>query len=85
VAGTSFLAGSGVFTDACVGNVIRFAGVSLAEAVDMAGARPRALLGLPPRRLQAGMPADLVLFDWRPGGDFTVVNTLLDGLPMSAH
>jgi N-acetylglucosamine-6-phosphate deacetylase len=76
VAGTGYLAGSGVFTDACVGNVIRFAGVSLAEAVDMAGARPRQLLGLPPRRLEAAQPADLVLFDWEPGSDFHVTATL---------
>jgi N-acetylglucosamine-6-phosphate deacetylase len=72
VPGTPFLAGSGVFTDVCIGNVIRFAGVSLRDAVDMAGARPRELLGLPPRRLEAGQPADLVLFDWREGGDFEV-------------
>lgn len=77
VAGTPFLAGSGAFTDVCLGNVIRFAGVSLAEAVDMAGARPRALLGLPPRSLEPGAPADLVLFDWEPGGDFRVVKTLV--------
>jgi N-acetylglucosamine-6-phosphate deacetylase len=79
VSGTGYLAGSGVFTDVCVGNAVRFAGVSLAEAVDMAGARPRQLLGLPPRRLQAGGPADLVLFDWTPGGDFTVRATVAGG------
>jgi N-acetylglucosamine-6-phosphate deacetylase len=79
VAGTSYLAGSGTFTDVCVGNVIRFAGVSLAEAVDMAGAQPRALLGLPPRRLEPGQRADLVLFDWQDGGDFRVVRTVLGG------
>jgi N-acetylglucosamine-6-phosphate deacetylase len=79
VAGTTFLAGSGLFTDTCVGNVIRFADVSLAEAVDMAGAQPRMLLGLPPRRLEPGMPADLVLFDWQPGGDFTVNAVIIHG------
>ena len=77
VAGTSFLAGSGVFTDACIGNVIRFAGVSLQEALDMAGARPRALLGLPPVSLEAGQRADLVLFDWHEDRDFRVVQTLV--------
>jgi N-acetylglucosamine-6-phosphate deacetylase len=76
VPGTSYLAGSGAFTDVCVGNVIRFAGVSLADAVDMAGARPRQLLGLPPRRLEPGHPADLVLFNWEPGGDFRVTATV---------
>lgn len=68
VAGTPFLAGSWHFTDHCIGNVIRFAGVSLREAIDMASARPRALLGLPPRTLEVGQPAELVLFDWEPGG-----------------
>ncbi|HKI32497.1 MAG TPA: N-acetylglucosamine-6-phosphate deacetylase [Gemmataceae bacterium] len=78
VPGTSYLAGSWAFTDLCVGNVIRFAGVSLAEAVDMAGARPRQLLGLPPCRLEPGQPAELVLFDWQDGGDFQVRATVLD-------
>ena len=57
VAASGYLGGSGAFTDLCVGNVIRFAGVSLREAVDMAGARPRELLGLPARPLAAGAPA----------------------------
>jgi N-acetylglucosamine-6-phosphate deacetylase len=77
VPGTSYLAGSWAFTDVCVGNVIRFAGVSLADAVDMAGARPRQLLGLPPRRLEPGQPAELVLFDWQEGGDFRPRATVL--------
>jgi N-acetylglucosamine-6-phosphate deacetylase len=73
VRGTSYLGGSWAFTDVCIGNVIRFAGVTLAEAVDMAGARPRELLGLPPCQLQPGDPAELVLFEWEQGGDFRVV------------
>jgi N-acetylglucosamine-6-phosphate deacetylase len=72
VAGTPFLAGSGAFTDTCVGNVLRFTRVSLRDAVDMASARPRELLGLPPRNLEAGELAELVLFDWEEGGDFRV-------------
>jgi N-acetylglucosamine-6-phosphate deacetylase len=72
VAGTPFLAGSGHFTDMCVGNVARFAGVSLADAVDMATARPRQLLGLPVHTIEVGQPANLVLFDWEPGGDVRV-------------
>ncbi|HJZ59278.1 MAG TPA: N-acetylglucosamine-6-phosphate deacetylase, partial [Gemmataceae bacterium] len=55
------------FTDACISGVVRDAGVSLAEAVDMASARPRELLGLPPRRLEAGQPAELVVFEWQDG------------------
>jgi N-acetylglucosamine-6-phosphate deacetylase len=64
VPSTPFLAGSGVFTDECVAKTVRIAGVSLADAIDMAGARPRELLGLPPLRLEAGMPARLMLFEW---------------------
>jgi N-acetylglucosamine-6-phosphate deacetylase len=66
VAGTPYLAGSGVFTDVCVGLVVKFAGATLAEAVDMAGARPRQLLGLSVPALASGHPADLVMFDWSP-------------------
>jgi N-acetylglucosamine-6-phosphate deacetylase len=74
--GTSYLAGSGVFTEHCIGTAVRFAGVSLAEAVDMASARPRQLLGLPVPRLEAGAEADLVLFDWEEGGEVRVRRTL---------
>jgi hypothetical protein len=45
----------------------------------MAGARPRELLRLPPRRLEAGDPADLVLFDHEPGREFVVTATVVAG------
>ncbi len=77
LAGTPFLAGSWHFTDVCVANAVRFAGVSLREAVDMASARPRELLGLPPRSLAVGELAELVLFDWEPGGDMRVKQVLV--------
>ena len=51
--------------------------ISLAEAADMAGARPRELLGLPPRCLETSQAAELVLFDWQQGGDFCVRATVL--------
>jgi N-acetylglucosamine-6-phosphate deacetylase len=73
VAGTPFLAGSGHFTDVCVGNVVRFAGVTLAEAVEMATTHPRQLLGLPTQTIEADQPAELVLFEWKPGEDVRVV------------
>lgn len=76
VAGTSFLAGSWAFTDLCLGNVLRFTDVGLADAIDMATARPRQLLGLPVPRLEAGAAVDLMLFDWQPGGDVAVRATL---------
>jgi N-acetylglucosamine-6-phosphate deacetylase len=52
-----------------VANVMRFAGVDLATAVDMASRHPAELLGLRPGQLQAGDPADLVLFDLRDSSD----------------
>lgn len=72
LAGTPYLAGSGHFTDVCVGNVARFAGVGLGDAVEMATDRPRQLLGLPVLTIEPGQLADLVVFDWQPGGDLTV-------------
>lgn len=72
VAGTPYLAGSGHFTDVCVGNVIRFAGISLADAIDMSTIRPRQLLGLPVHTLEVGQPANLVYFDWHPEGEMVV-------------
>jgi N-acetylglucosamine-6-phosphate deacetylase len=72
VSGTPFLAGSGHFTDVCVANIIRMANVSLAEAIDLASAQPRRLLGLPVAKLEVGQPADLMLFDWEEGGELTV-------------
>ncbi len=79
VPGTPFLAGSGVFTDSCLGIAMRDGEVSLRDAIDMAGARPRALLGLEPCLLAPGSPADLVLFDWQPGGDVSVTGTVIEG------
>jgi N-acetylglucosamine-6-phosphate deacetylase len=72
VPGTAYLAGSAVFTDACVGVALRWLGVSLRDAVDMAGANPRRLLGLPVGRLEPGEPADLVLFDHSAADPFRV-------------
>lgn len=77
VADSGYLAGSWHFTDRCVGNVMRFAGVSLREAVEMASVRPRELLGLPPPPLEVGQPAELVRFDWEPGGEFRVRETIV--------
>jgi N-acetylglucosamine-6-phosphate deacetylase len=79
VPGTTFLAGAGVFTDACVGHLLSLGEVSLADALDMAGARPRQLLSLEPRPLQVGAPADLVLFEWQAGGAFRVAATIIAG------
>jgi N-acetylglucosamine-6-phosphate deacetylase len=76
VPGTEFLAGSGVFTDACVAHAVTVGKVSLSDALDMACARPRQLLGLERRTLTAGEPADLVLLDVR----FAAVATVVGGV-----
>jgi N-acetylglucosamine-6-phosphate deacetylase len=79
VPGTEYLAGSGVFTDTCVGHVLNETDVSLADAIAMASARPRELLRLEPRTLQPGFTADLVLFDWQPGKEVVVKSTVIAG------
>ena len=56
------LAGSTLCIDTCVSNVIRFAGVTLKEAVDMAGRVPARLIGLEDISLTTGSVADLILF-----------------------
>jgi N-acetylglucosamine-6-phosphate deacetylase len=83
VPGTTYLAGSGIFTDACLDFVLRHTEVSLADALEMAGARPRQLLRLPARRLEPGLPADLVLFEHGPEEPFRVVATIVAGALVS--
>lgn len=52
-----------------VANVMRFAGVDLATAVDMASRQAAELIGEPAGRLLPGDQADLVLFDLERGED----------------
>jgi N-acetylglucosamine-6-phosphate deacetylase len=79
VPGTPFLAGSGLFTDTCVGHAVAVGGVNLADALAMAGARPRTLLRLPELSLEAGQPADVILFDSQPDDPFRIVTTVVGG------
>ncbi len=58
----TLLAGSAQTTDACVGHMVKAAGVSLGQACDMASRIPLALCGLPAPRLMPGQAADLVVF-----------------------
>jgi N-acetylglucosamine-6-phosphate deacetylase len=58
------LAGAIVFLDQALRNMVRWAGVTPAQAISMATEVPRRLLGLMDRgRIVAGGIADLVLFD----------------------
>jgi N-acetylglucosamine-6-phosphate deacetylase len=56
------LAGSSLATDTCVAAVMRMAGVTLRDAVDMATRTPARLLRQPQFSLQRGSRADLFLF-----------------------
>jgi N-acetylglucosamine-6-phosphate deacetylase len=57
------LAGASQPIHVCVANVMRFADVDLAAAIEMASIRPAQLIGLPATGIEAGAPANLVLFD----------------------
>lgn len=57
------LAGAALPVTYGVANVMRYAGVSLDEAITMASIRPAQLIGIAPARLEAGSRADLILFD----------------------
>ena len=71
------LAGSVIGLNDAVGNVMRFAGVSLPEAVGMASLNPARVLGIDGRKgsLEAGKDADIVIFDC----DLKVRRTIVKG------
>jgi N-acetylglucosamine-6-phosphate deacetylase len=56
------LAGAALPIGVGVANVMRFAGVDLATAIDMATKHPAELLGIAPGGLRPGDPANLVVF-----------------------
>jgi N-acetylglucosamine-6-phosphate deacetylase len=58
----TLLAGSAADTGRCVVEAMRRGGVSLADAIDMAGRNPARLLGFEEYRLRPGSRADLILF-----------------------
>lgn len=62
------LAGASLPLDLCVANVMRFAGVDLKTAIEMASTRPAELIGLPHQGLEVGQPADFFLFDLPQSG-----------------
>ncbi len=65
-----------------IANVMRFAGVSLREAVEMASTQPAALLGRSDHRLAIGARANLTLFDVDPvTQDIAVRQTIVGGEP----
>jgi len=72
------LAGSGSLTDECVAKIIEQTGISLADACDLAGHNPAALLECEEISLNPGSRADLVVFD-HVEGRLQVRTTVLDG------
>ncbi|RUT34478.1 N-acetylglucosamine-6-phosphate deacetylase [Arsenicitalea aurantiaca] len=82
--GTPFLAGAALTLDFNVARVMTMAGLSLAEALDLATLNPaRLLAGTEPPAfgiLKIGAPADLIRFDHAPGADrLTILETYIGG------
>ncbi|QDV19837.1 N-acetylglucosamine-6-phosphate deacetylase [Gimesia panareensis] len=71
------LAGSGLETDTCVTTAIDMAGISLQEALDMAGLNPARLLGFEEIKLEVGSRADLILFHYEGAGARMNIQTTL--------
>ena len=81
--GTPYLFGAATTLERCVANVIVWAGVSLADAIRMAAEHPAQLLGLPPRVLEKGALADLILFALE-NGRIRVSDAVLGGQHFSS-
>ena len=64
---TGLLAGSSIALQHAVARAVALSGCSLGEAVRMATRNPADVLSLARGRLQAGQPADILLFRWKPG------------------
>lgn len=76
-----FLAGSAQLTNTCVEHALAVAGVSLKDAVDMAGRIPASLVGLEEITLRRGSRADLVQFQYSgPGSKLEVLRTIAAGV-----
>ncbi len=74
------LAGSSLETDICVANAITHGGITLKQALDMAGCIPARLLGFEEIRLQRGSRADLILFHYAgPPSKLDFVATMAAG------
>ncbi len=79
--GTEYLAGSALDLATAVGNTVAFAGVGLAEAVDMASKRPAQLFGREDLGgLAPGQAGDVVLARWHEDvARLEVVQTVVAG------
>ena len=66
VAGTPYLAGSNLDLWRAIPAAMASSGMSLAEAIDSATSRVAAVLGRKPPAIEAGEPADLIVFRFLP-------------------
>lgn len=73
------LAGAALPIGVAIPKVMKFAGVDLRTAVDMASIGPARLIGRAPGRLEEQAPADLTLFDLTDDGRFAVRATVQAG------
>jgi N-acetylglucosamine-6-phosphate deacetylase len=81
-AGSGILAGSAIDLLRGVENVIRFAGVSLSDAITMASANPARLMGLSSRIgiVEPGRDANLIVFEWKADSGFLhLQQTIMEG------
>ncbi|HEU0007245.1 MAG TPA: amidohydrolase family protein [Terriglobia bacterium] len=81
-AGSGILAGSAIDLLRGVENVIRFAGVSLSDAITMASANPARLMGLSSRIgiVEPGRDANLIVFEWKADSGFLQLQqTIMEG------
>lgn len=74
-----YLAGATMPLTVGIRNVMQFAGVDLAAAMDMASARPAQLLGLECGLLRPGAAADLIQFDFAEQGALEIRATYQAG------
>ena len=74
-----YLAGATMPLSVGIANVMQFAGVELAAAIDMASARPARLLQLECGTLEPGAPADLIQFDMADDGSIEIFATYRAG------
>ena len=67
-----------------VGNVMKFAGVSLADAITMASTRPAQLVGGPCGQIEPGALANLITFEITADGYLQILATMNTGQQVSS-
>ena len=80
LAGTPYLFGAGASIDQGVANVVRFAGISLPEAVHMASLHPAQLMSREGElgTLESGKKANIIRFEWTETG-IQIHQTVVEG------